>query len=314
MARAGILALQFLAKCASYTLLRPLVRRDCQAGCNLVMPEPNTQGGLWPLFRTGINTCSVRGRCRHTETVRNKGDIMSKLSTTERASLCELEAIIDEGLKGFVSVGNSLKTILDAKLYRETHESFEAYLGERWRLGRSYAYKLMAGSEVASRVEGITNEGQARELLKVPYVDQDKVMSRAVQHAELEGREVTANDIKQATSEPSSMTARETVDEVWSEDNLTEMWDMSLEVTTELQEVLLKLAAHPQGCWLQAHADTLAIKVRDIKRVLVHCKPAGPCPTCMGGLQPKCEVCRSRGWLPLSRLNAVKKQIEQEEG
>ena len=239
---------------------------------------------------------------------------MSKLSTTERSSLYELETIIDEGLKGFVSVGNALKTILDNKLYRETHDTFDAYLGERWKLGKNYAYKLMAGSEVASRIDGITNEGQARELVKVPYVDQEKVMKRAIQHAELEGREVTAKDIKEASNEPSSMTARETVDEPWDEDNLTEMWDMSLEVTTELQEVLLKLAAHPQGCWLQAHADTLAVKVRDIKKVLIHCKPSGPCPSCLGGLSPKCEVCRSRGWLPLSRLKAIKKQLEQKEG
>lgn len=239
---------------------------------------------------------------------------MSKLSKTEKSSLLELEAIIDEGLRGFISVGNSLRIILEKRLYRESHETFDKYLGERWKLGRSYAYKLMSGSEVASRIGGVANEGQARELVKVPYVDQEKVMKRALQHADIEGREVTAGDIRQAASEPSSLTARDIIDEQWSDENLTELWDMALEVAEELREVLLKLAAHPQGCWLQAHADTLGIKVKDVKKILVHCKPSGPCPSCLGGLQANCEVCRSRGWLPLSRLKAIKKQLEQEEG
>jgi len=234
------------------------------------------------------------------------------LTTVEERKLAQMEAIIDDGLKGFIAVGVALRTISEEGLFRNNHDSFEAYLRDKWNLGRSYAYKLMQGAEVATRIEGVENECQARELAKVPFTDQQKVMDRAKENAELLGRDVIAKDIKEAATEPSSMTARETVDEVWAEENLSELWDMAFEVVDELKEVSRKLAAHPQGCWLQAHADTTEVRIRDIKKVLEHCKPEGPCPMCMGGLKAKCETCRSRGWLPTSRLKAVNKKLQQD--
>ena len=235
------------------------------------------------------------------------------LSPVEKRNLKALEKIIDDGLKGFVAVGTALRQISEEKLYRTKYESFEEYLKERWTLGRSYAYKIMQGSEIAERIPAITNEGQAREMAKVPYTDQKEVYDRAKERAELEGRPVIARDIHEAATEPSSMTARDVVDEVWKEENCSELWDMGVEVVEELKELTRKLAAHPEGCWLQAHADTLDLKIRDIKTLIIHARPEGPCPMCAGGLKQSCEVCRSRGWLPSSRLKSVQKKLQAEE-
>lgn len=247
---------------------------------------------------------------------KNHIDKSTPLSPDEKRELKRQELVIDDGLRGFIAVGNALSIISEQKLYREDYPSFDDYVKDRWDIGRNYAYRLINGSEVATRVEGVTNECQARELVKVPYTDQEKVMRRAMQHAELEGRPVTGKDIKEAATEPSSLTARKTdiVDAVWDDDNQTELWDMAFEVAEELREVMRKLAAHPEGCWLQAHADTTEVKIRDIRNVLNHCRPAGACPMCVGGLKTKCEVCRSRGWLPKARLDAVNKKLKSEEG
>lgn len=234
-----------------------------------------------------------------------------KITTIEEKKLKQMESIVEDGLRGFIAVGVALRTISDEKLYRDNYDTFDKYLRDRWKLGKNYAYKLMQGAEVATRIEGVENECQARELAKVPFTDQQKVMDRAKEHAVLEGRAVVARDIKEAATEPSSMTARETVDEVWAEENLSELWNMAFEIVDELKEVSRKLAAHPQGCWLQSHADTTEVRIRDIKNVLEHSKPSGPCPMCMGGLQAKCETCRSRGWLPSGRLKAVNKKLQQ---
>ena len=238
-------------------------------------------------------------------------DKTTKLTQTEKSELKQQELIIDDGLKSFVSVGNALCVIKDKKLYREEFNSFDEYVKERWQIRKDYAYKLIAGSEIAQRVGGVTNECQARELNRVPYVDQQKVMDRAVENADLEDRVVTAKDIRLASSEPTSLTARTPNDDPWDSENLSEMWDMAFEVLGELKEVMRKLAAHPEGCWLQSHADTSEAKIRDLKNIVKHCMPAGGCPECHGGLKKFCDVCRSRGWLPATRLESVRKKLKE---
>ena len=230
------------------------------------------------------------------------------LNHIEKQELKDCELIIDDGLRGFIAVGNALAKIRDEKLYREHFSSFEKYVKSRWQMNKDYAYKLMSGSEVAQRVEGIENEFQARELNRVPFTEQEKVMKRAISNADLEDREVTAKDIREAASEPTTLTARSTGDDVWLPEHQTELWEMAEEVADEMRDVYRKLSAHPEGCWLQAHADTIEAKLRDIRNMLKHCKPEAPCPECMGGLKKFCDVCRSRGWLPKGRYEAYKKR------
>jgi len=59
------------------------------------------------------------------------------LSTSEERSLADLETIIERGLATFVEVGTALLDIRRDRLYRETHETFEAYCRERWGFGRA---------------------------------------------------------------------------------------------------------------------------------------------------------------------------------
>ena len=57
----------------------------------------------------------------------------------------------------FVDVGKALLQIRDSRLYREKHDTFEAYCKERWGMARQTAYQLMEGSKIA---ENVRNCGQ----------------------------------------------------------------------------------------------------------------------------------------------------------
>jgi hypothetical protein len=85
----------------------------------------------------------------------------------ENERLAELEAVIESS---FVAQGNALREIRDSRLYRETHDTFEAYCQERWDYSRPQAYRLIAAAETVEVVSpnGDTaspaNEAVAREL------------------------------------------------------------------------------------------------------------------------------------------------------
>ncbi len=121
----------------------------------------------------------------------------------ELVRLQHLEGVVARGLSAFVEVGNALREIRDSKLYRETHPSFEDYVGERWGISRTYAYDLIGSSQVVERLSAIadvpppSNEAQAREL--VPLLRRkDPELIPAVWRSlhEEHGADITARVVK----------------------------------------------------------------------------------------------------------------------
>jgi hypothetical protein len=124
----------------------------------------------------------------------------TELTTTESQTLTDCERIINRGLKGFKEVGNALLKIRDGKLYRQEHETFEAYCSSRWSMSRPRAYQIMeSAGVVASLPENLSTivdkEGQARELTKVPAEKRAEVVEVAAAAGP-----VTAKSIKQAAA------------------------------------------------------------------------------------------------------------------
>jgi hypothetical protein len=123
------------------------------------------------------------------------------LTTTESQTLTDCERVINRGLKGFKEVGNALLKIRDGKLYRQEHNTFEAYCSARWSMSRPRAYQIMeSAGVVASLPENLSTivdkEGQARELTKVPAEKRAKVVEVAAASGP-----VTAKSIKQAAAQ-----------------------------------------------------------------------------------------------------------------
>ena len=93
------------------------------------------------------------------------------LTLDPRGDLRELEQVIERGQRTFIEVGSALQDIRDERLYRDTHDTFEAYLANRWpEIGKRRIHQLMDAAQVAANVNPgslapITNERQARPLV-----------------------------------------------------------------------------------------------------------------------------------------------------
>lgn len=127
------------------------------------------------------------------------------LSTSEQQELETQEAIVSRGVEAFWKTGQALLTIKGKRLYRATHESFLDYVKERWGLEPRRAQQLMDSGEVIGDLRDTNNcaylpenEGQARELSRVPREQRAEVWEKAVSSSP-EGK-VTAKVVKQAAA------------------------------------------------------------------------------------------------------------------
>mgnify|MGYP003584443244 CR=1 FL=1 len=114
------------------------------------------------------------------------------LTEEERGELTRCEHIIEQGLPTVFEVGKAFKTIIDRKLYRETHKTAEDYFREKWDLSRPRAYQLIDGATVRDNVEaGLsttgrqnmplpTTERQTRALKQAPAEKQAELWQAAV--------------------------------------------------------------------------------------------------------------------------------------
>lgn len=76
---------------------------------------------------------------------------LGQLNAHETTRLAHCEAVIERGIKTFVTVGSALAEIRATALYRATHQSWGDYLAERWQMTRQRAHQLEAAT-VVSRI------------------------------------------------------------------------------------------------------------------------------------------------------------------
>ena len=113
-------------------------------------------------------------------------------------SLAECEETIARGVRGYVEAGEALRTIRDARLYRETHGTFDDYCRERWGWNKDRSNQLIRASEVSTTVLSLgapapANEWQARELVRLPAETAAEIMRTAAET----GQTVTARIIRE---------------------------------------------------------------------------------------------------------------------
>lgn len=101
------------------------------------------------------------------------GQHEGELTEQERVDLATCEVALDNLRMAFWAAGKALQTIRDARLYRDSHPTFEAYLADRWDMSHAQAYRLIEGWPLAERLSAMgdkLNERQVRALL--PIADQ----------------------------------------------------------------------------------------------------------------------------------------------
>lgn len=137
----------------------------------------------------------------------------------EASRLADLEGVIERGLSTFVEVGEALLEIRDARLYRLTHGTWEAYCEDRWQMKRAHAHRLIEASQVAVAMSPFgdipASEAVAREL--VPVMRQDPVSLPVVMAAAQEragDRPLTAADVRAEVRERFRSMAAESEAEV----------------------------------------------------------------------------------------------------
>lgn len=118
----------------------------------------------------------------------------------------ELETVIANDLEGWVRVGMALIEVRDQKLFRETHETLEAWAKARFELGKSRIYQLISGVQTRDNISvhlgGLhvplpTNERQIRELSQCEPEEQAEIWTEAVALAPSD-EEVSDKHVKQA--------------------------------------------------------------------------------------------------------------------
>lgn len=137
---------------------------------------------------------------------------LSPLEEHEQTTRQELEAIIQEGLDTYLTVGTALYQIRDAKLYRSTHLSLKAYLAERFEIGRQRAYQLMEAAQVVNALMAeVQNtdddtsvaivmpkkESHASALADVPKEQRKRVWDEVKKDEERTGKAITAKKISE---------------------------------------------------------------------------------------------------------------------
>ena len=129
----------------------------------------------------------------------------TSLSNVELVKLENFEVVIAENLQAFLKVGKALMEIRDERLYRATHETFEAYCEERWSISKVHAYRLVNAAETATAIAESNplgyspeNERQVRPLSQLPVDDRAEAWEEAVEEA---GGEVpTAAQVQEVVS------------------------------------------------------------------------------------------------------------------
>ncbi len=116
-------------------------------------------------------------------------DLMPPLTEAEQIQLERCEDVLQRGLVTFFEVGTALLTIREGRLYRTTHGTFESYCRDRWALGRSYSWRVIAAAKRLRLLlpeDGLprpANECQMRPFFKLSPEEFPKAWKKAVERA-----------------------------------------------------------------------------------------------------------------------------------
>lgn len=129
-------------------------------------------------------------------------EIILPLDENERLELRNLEVQIEQNLKGFYTVGKSLKEIREKRLYREW-DTFQDYCIHRWGIGRSYADRQITAAGVIEHIISENypppqNECQVRPLTRLPKEEQLAAWKGATERAEDSKSKITAKMVEQS--------------------------------------------------------------------------------------------------------------------
>lgn len=237
---------------------------------------------------------------------------MKKLDQVDSAHLLQLEHVIENGKRTFVSVGLALEEIRQNKLYREQYPTFEEYCQKRWGWGARRGRQLINSALVAESlpkqmgtIVPILNEAQARAIAQVPEEDRTKVLKLAEKAGDM-----TAAAIAEAAEKVEGAKPARPVEEVIELDGTgfripnacIEYWRRS----GEIQELLTAVSRIKTKLETKRAEDDVLF--RNISQAVVNelalaysfianAKPYAVCLNCQGKLKDSCRGCKGTGFM-----------------
>lgn len=229
------------------------------------------------------------------------------------------EACTRRVINGFFDAGMALAEIKRDRFYRHTHQTFEEYCSDVLDMSQRRAEQLIEASEVLKGIESamsqsepmvqkklptLTNERQARELIKVPQAERVKVIQKA---AEKTGGKVTAKAIKQAAKEhvkaqppppPTKSEGDPLKPHVRAAFDSPE-FDEILKMIRQVGERIGILSSEGLGSFFAKDGKGAAVILSDLRRIWEHvsaCKPHSDCVYCCQRCDG-CDACKEQGWI-----------------
>lgn len=157
------------------------------------------------------------------ELIQEGKDITTHLTDAEKGRLADCEQIIEKGFPTVLEVGAARAEIRDARLYRETHKTFEQYCRDRWDCSKTLANYQIAGSEAVQNLTTIVvknnpdtknpqgilpvNEAQTRPLIKLKPDDQVAAWSLVLEQLN-DGKKLTSALVKKQVKQVSGEVAK----------------------------------------------------------------------------------------------------------
>ena len=142
------------------------------------------------------------GMAFSSETDHPAESIMS-LTKSDKAEFKKLENVFEKGVAGMAEGYKALDEIRSRRLYRESHQTFDAYCLERWGFSAKQAYRTIAIGKTLEELSPfgdighLTTEAQIRPLTALPNTEAKvQAMQLAVQLAS--GGKVTGKDVAEA--------------------------------------------------------------------------------------------------------------------
>jgi len=137
---------------------------------------------------------------------------IEKLNGDESAELLKCKKTVSSGLQVFYKVGDALMSILNSRLYRETHTSFIEFCKDEWGMSGSRARQLCDAAKVVKNITGLdvqtlnvsttvdtpSSEAVTRPLTSLTEEQQKKAWNEAKKAAAKEGRKANSKDTKKA--------------------------------------------------------------------------------------------------------------------
>jgi len=185
----------------------------------------------------------------------------SKLTSFERTEWLRALKLLEKGWKTFVEVGLSLKKIRESRLYREDHDSWEAFCRAVVGISKTEANRQIIDAEVVEALKapnGVTgeeealllpsNRAQARALARVKGADERQQLWKEI-IAKSPGTPITAQVIEEAITPSNPLACAERTVKSGCRDLVSSPVTGSVLVLTELDVLETLMDARRKADW-----------------------------------------------------------------